>query len=79
MVDRFHDDQKTAPDLKPARRRESRRYTFYGGKIKGVENNLTIIAGLDGTAIWLSAGFEKQSGCVSTAITSITTSNIDQT
>src|SRR6266404_9101097 len=63
MVDRFHDDQKRAPDLKPARSAGIQTAdTFYGGKIKGVENNLDYIAGLGCTAIWLSPVFENNPG-----------------
>ncbi len=63
LVDRFHDDSTRAP------RRQSNRVkgiatpdTFYGGKIKGVTQNLDYIAGLGCTAIWLSPIFENNAG-----------------
>ena len=53
MVDRFHDDRKRAPELKAGRTAGIQTPDdFYGGKIKGITNNLDYIAGLGCTAIW---------------------------
>src|SRR4029077_3726148 len=63
MIDRFHDDLSRAPDLKPARSAGIQTPDdFYGGKIKGITNNLDYIAGLGCTAIWLSPVFENNPG-----------------
>jgi glycosidase len=63
MVDRFQDDQKRSPDLKAARSAGIRTPdNFYGGKIKGITNNLAYIAGMGCTAIWLSPVFENNAG-----------------
>jgi len=60
MVDRFHDDQHRAPVLQPNRSPGVQTPDgFYGGKIKGITNNLDYIAGLGCTAIWLSPVFEN--------------------
>jgi glycosidase len=64
MVDRFQDDMVRAPTLGAAR--SSGVHTpdgaFYGGKIKGITNNLDYIAGLGCTAIWLSPVFGNNDG-----------------
>src|SRR4051812_40221913 len=63
MVDRFHDDTARAPT--PGTGRAAGIATpndFYGGKIKGVTQNLDYIAGLGCTAIWLSPVFENNPG-----------------
>ena len=63
MVDRFQDDQKRAPDLKAGRSAGiATPDNFYGGKIKGITNNLAYIAGLGCTAVWLSPVFENNPG-----------------
>ena len=55
MVDRFHDDEERRPDRQPGRSRGVKTPEgFYGGKIKGITQNLDYIAGLGCTAIWLS-------------------------
>jgi glycosidase len=64
MVDRFHDAAARSPLVQPGR---SLGITppdnaFYGGKIKGITNNLDYIAGLGCTAIWLSPIFENNPG-----------------
>ena len=56
MVDRFHDDTPRRP-VKQAGRSLGNQVpdnAFYGGKIKGITQNLDYIAGLGCTAIWLS-------------------------
>lgn len=63
MVDRFHDDNARTPV--PQAGRSAGFPTpndFYGGKIKGITNNLDYIAGLGCTAIWLSPVFENNDG-----------------
>jgi glycosidase len=63
LVDRFHDDQAREPVLSP--QRSSGIHTpdaFYGGKIKGITQNLDYIAGLGCTCIWLSPIFENNAG-----------------
>jgi glycosidase len=63
LVDRFHDDTPRGPTLKPQRSAGiSTPDDFYGGKIKGVTQNLDYIAGLGCTAIWLSPVFENNPG-----------------
>jgi glycosidase len=63
MVDRFHDDVARTPLSKPDRSQGiSTPDDFYGGKIKGITNNLDYIAGLGCTAIWLSPIFENNPG-----------------
>lgn len=60
MVDRFHDDTARSPTLKPGRSKGVQTPDdFYGGKIKGITQNLAYIAGLGCTAIWLSPVFEN--------------------
>lgn len=55
MVDRFHDEKNRTP---PAGFNRTLGIAtpndFYGGKIKGITNNLAYIDGLGCTAIWLS-------------------------
>jgi glycosidase len=64
MVDRFHDDQVRQPHLGPNRSPGvvTPDNEFYGGKIKGVTQNLDYIAGLGCTAIWLSPVFVNNEG-----------------
>jgi len=63
MVDRFHDDSPRAPDGSPGRVSGVQTPDdFYGGKIKGITQNLDYIAGLGCTAIWLSPVFENNPG-----------------
>jgi alpha-amylase len=63
LVDRFHDDSARQPIKKSDRSRGIQTPdNFYGGKIKGITNNLDYIAGLGCTAIWLSPVFENNSG-----------------
>ena len=57
-MDRFHDDAMRTPALGPARcKGVATTDDFYGGKIKGITQNLDYIAGLGCTAIWLSSVF----------------------
>ena len=63
MVDRFHDDTPRSPLPQPGRSRGvATPDDFYGGKIKGITNNLGYIDGLGCTAIWLSPVFENNPG-----------------
>ncbi len=63
LVDRFHDDLARTPRTQPNRVKGiATPDTFYGGKIKGVTQNLDYIAGLGCTAIWLSPVFENNAG-----------------
>src|SRR6266581_8633222 len=64
IVDRFHDDTKREPVLSPERCKgvATPDNQFYGGKIKGITENLDYIAGLGCTAIWLSPIFENNAG-----------------
>ena len=63
LVDRFHDAAVRAPAPGPGRSRGVQTPDdFYGGKIKGITQNLAYIAGLGCTAIWLSPVFENNSG-----------------
>lgn len=63
MVDRFQDNQKRTPNLKASRSAGIQTPdSFYGGKIKGITDNLAYIAGLGCTAIWLSPVFENNAG-----------------
>lgn len=64
MVDRFHDDTPRKPRLSPDRSRgvTAPDNAFYGGKIRGVTDNLDYIAGLGCTAIWLSPVFGNNDG-----------------
>src|SRR5438045_1786910 len=63
MVDRFHDDKARTPQTGSARTTGiATPNDFYGGKIKGITQNLTYIAGLGCTAIWLSPIFENNNG-----------------
>lgn len=60
MVDRFHDAAERSPVLSNERSKGfPTANDFYGGKIKGITNNLDYIAGLGCTAIWLSPVFEN--------------------
>jgi glycosidase len=60
MVDRFQDDivRPVTPGAGPTTGITTPD-TFFGGKIKGITNNLDYIAGLGCTAIWLSPVFEN--------------------
>ena len=72
MVDRFQDDQRRAPVLQANRSAGIQTPDgFYGGKIKGITNNLDYIAGLGCTAIWLSPVLRTTRARI-TDITSIT-------
>jgi len=64
MVDRFHDDTPRQPTLGPGRSVGflAPDNQFYGGKIRGIRQNLDYIAGLGCTAIWLSPIFENNAG-----------------
>lgn len=64
MVDRFHDDTVRQPVLGPERCLGvvAPDNAFYGGKIKGITQNLDYIAGLGCTAIWLSPVFGSNAG-----------------
>ena len=63
MVDRFHDDMPRTPPSGSGRSQGiSAPNDFYGGKIKGITQNLDYIAGLGCTAIWLSPIFENNAG-----------------
>lgn len=63
MVDRFHDDQPRAPVPQPVRSVGVQTPDdFYGGKIRGITQNLDYIAGLGCTTIWLSPVFENNAG-----------------
>lgn len=63
MVDRFHDDTPRNPVLGNARSAGIQTPDdFYGGKIRGVTQNLDYIAGLGCTTIWLSPVFENNAG-----------------
>lgn len=63
MVDRFHDEVARTPVSKPGRSQGiSTPDDFYGGRIKGITNNLDYIAGLGCTAIWLSPVLENNPG-----------------
>jgi glycosidase len=64
MVDRFHDDSPRQPVLGPNRCKgiATSDNQFYGGKIKGITQNLDYIAGLGCTAIWLSPVFGNNDG-----------------
>jgi glycosidase len=63
LVDRFHDDSARTPLKQPVRSRGIQvSDAFYGGKIKGITQNLDYIAGLGCTAIWFSPIFENNSG-----------------
>jgi glycosidase len=63
MVDRFHDGQVRTRVLQPGRSIGIQMADgFYGGKIKGITQNLDYIAGLGCTAIWLSPVFENNPG-----------------
>jgi glycosidase len=60
MVDRFHDATPRSPTLGSGRSAGVQTPDdFYGGKIKGITQNLDYIAGLGCTAIWLSPVFEN--------------------
>ena len=64
LVDRFHDDKNRQPTKQPGRVLgiTTPDNQFYGGKIKGITQNLDYIAGLGCTAIWLSPVFENNPG-----------------
>lgn len=63
LVDRFHDDTNRSPVLQPGRSAGvATPNDFYGGKIRGITQNLDYIAGLGCTAIWLSPVFENNPG-----------------
>src|SRR5690349_6062742 len=63
MVDRFHDEQARTPNLQSGRSLGVQTPDdFYGGKIRGITQNLDYIAGLGCTAIWLSPVFENNAG-----------------
>lgn len=64
MVDRFHDDTPRQPVLGPSRCKgvTPPDNQFYGGKIKGITQNLDYIVGLGCTAIWLSPVFGNNAG-----------------
>ena len=63
MVDRFHDETNRSPIPTAGRTKGfPTSNAFYGGKIKGISNNLEYIAGLGCTAIWLSPVFENNPG-----------------
>ena len=61
MVDRFHDAAARHPHRQTQRTPgvAAPDNAFYGGKIKGITQNLDYIAGLGCTAIWLSPVFEN--------------------
>jgi glycosidase len=60
LVDRFHDATPRSPVLGSGRSvGVLTPDDFYGGKIKGITQNLDYIAGLGCTAIWLSPVFEN--------------------
>jgi alpha-amylase len=63
MVDRFHDDTVRDPVAGDGRSIGIQTPNdFYGGKIRGITQNLDYIAGLGCTAIWLSPVFENNAG-----------------
>ncbi len=63
LVDRFQDDTPRAPVLSPNRTLGiATPDNFYGGKIRGILNNLDYIAGLGCTCVWLSPVFENNAG-----------------
>ncbi|HEY5993536.1 MAG TPA: alpha-amylase family glycosyl hydrolase [Gallionellaceae bacterium] len=64
MVDRFHDDARREPVLGPNRCKgvAATDNEFYGGKLKGITQNLDYIAGLGCTAIWLTPVFVNNAG-----------------
>jgi alpha-amylase len=63
MVDRFHDGTVRSLVNKTGRSAGIQVPDgFYGGKIRGITNNLSYIAGLGCTAIWLSPVFENNAG-----------------
>jgi glycosidase len=64
MVDRFHDDIPRTP-VKQAGRSPGKQVpdnAFYGGKIRGITQNLDYLGGLGCTAIWLSPVFVNNPG-----------------
>ena len=64
LVDRFHDNSARTPARLAGRTLVGVQVPdgFYGGKIKGITQNLDYIAGLGCTAIWLSPMFENNPG-----------------
>src|SRR5215213_8370796 len=63
MIDRFQDNAFRPVTSRPGRSAGiTTPNSFYGGNIKGVTRNLSYIAGLGCTAIWLSPVFENNSG-----------------
>lgn len=63
LVDRFHDDNVRTPPTGTGRTTGvATPNDFYGGTIKGINQNLAYIAGLGCTALWLSPVFENNDG-----------------
>lgn len=63
LVDRFHDDSLRTPPVHHGRSPGVQAHDdFYGGKLKGITQNLDYIADLGCTAIWLSPVFENNPG-----------------
>ncbi len=63
LIDRFHDGQpRTAVNQTARSTGFATQSDFYGGKIKGITNNLAYISGLGCTAIWLSPVFGNNDG-----------------
>ena len=64
MVDRFHDATPRQPVLSANRTTgiTTPDNQFYGGKIRGITENLDYIAGLGCTAIWMSPVFGNNDG-----------------
>jgi glycosidase len=63
MVDRFHDGETRPAVNQPGRSHGfATPDDFYGGKIRGITQNLDYIAGLGCTAIWISPVFENNPG-----------------
>jgi len=63
LVDRFHDDSARTPVSQSGRSRGVQVPDgFYGGKIKGITQQLDYMANLGCTAIWLSPIFENNAG-----------------
>jgi glycosidase len=63
LADRFHDDSARTPVSQPGRSRGVQVPDgFYGGKIKGITQQLDYMANLGCTAIWLSPIFENNAG-----------------
>ncbi|MBF0520263.1 MAG: alpha-amylase [Nitrospirae bacterium] len=65
LIDRFHDEKSRKPNTSGTERSngiQTPDNAFYGGKIKGITQNLDYIAGLGCTAIWVSPVFENNPG-----------------